>query len=102
MRAASAAFYDPIEGICAIYGQIRTINFPKRFGASGPVILPDVHVRDPEQARRNIEVAKGGGCPGVFLINHDFEKEKLVPIIKEIRQAFPDDGFGVNLLASDR
>lgn len=74
-------------------------DFKKRFGASGPVILPVIHVLDAEQGRRNIEAAKDGGCPGVFLINHDFEKEKLVPVIKEMRQAFPDYWIGVNFLA---
>ena len=62
-------------------------------------MLPVIHVLDAEQARRNIEAAIDGGCPGVFLINHDFEKEKLVPIIKEMRKAFPDYWIGVNFLA---
>ncbi len=74
-------------------------EFQKRFNASGPVVLPVIHVLDAEQAQKNIEVAISGGCPGVFLINHDFEKEKLVPIIKEMRQTFPDVWIGVNFLA---
>lgn len=74
-------------------------DFRKQFGASGPVILPVIHVLDAEQAQKNIETAIAGGCPGVFLINHDFEKEKLVPIIKEMRRAFPDTWLGVNFLA---
>ncbi len=74
-------------------------DFKKKFNTSGPVILPVIHVLDVEQAQRNIEVAIAGGCPGVFLINHDFEKEKLVPIIEEMRQAFPDVWIGVNFLA---
>lgn len=74
-------------------------DFRRRFGAKGPVILPVIHLLDAEQAQRNIEVAIAGGCPGVFLINHDFEKEKLVPIIKEMRQSFPDYWIGVNFLA---
>lgn len=41
-------------------------DFQQRFDTSGPVILPVIHVHDAEQARRNIEVAIGGGCPGVF------------------------------------
>ena len=53
--------------------------FRKKFNASGPVVLPVIHVLDADQARKNIEVARDGGCPGVFLINHDFGKEKLVP-----------------------
>ena len=73
--------------------------FRKKFGVRGPVVLPVIHVLDAEQAQRNIKIAVAGGCPGVFLINHDFEKEKLVPIIKEMRQAFPDVWIGVNFLA---
>ena len=49
-------------------------DFKKAFGATGPVILPVIHVLDSEQAERNIKAAIFGGCPGVFLINHDFEK----------------------------
>lgn len=74
-------------------------EFKKKFGASGPVILPVIHVLESKQAWRNINSAIAGGCPGVFLINHDFEKEQLVPIIKEMRQAFPDIWLGVNFLA---
>lgn len=62
-------------------------------------MLPVIHVLDAEQAQRNIQAAIDGGCPGVFLINHDFEKEKLIPIIREMRQAFPDYWIGVNFLA---
>ena len=74
-------------------------DFRKKFGATGPVILPVIHVLDDEQAKTNIEAAIAGGCPGVFLINHDFEKEQLVPIIKAMRKAFPDTWIGVNFLA---
>ena len=74
-------------------------DFKKTFGATGPVILPVIHVLDSEQAERNIKTALAGGCPGVFLINHDFEKEKRVPNINEMRQAFPDIWLGVNFLA---
>ena len=74
-------------------------DFKRQFKTSGPVVLPVIHVLDAAQTRRNIEAAMDGGCPGVFLINHDFEKEKLVPIIKEMRQAFPDYWVGVNFLA---
>lgn len=62
-------------------------DFKKSFGGSGPLVLPVVHVLDAEQAQRNIQTAIDGGCPGDFLINHDFEKEQLIPIITEMRQA---------------
>ncbi len=74
-------------------------DFRRKFSATGPVVLPVIHVLDAAQARRNIDVAINGGCPGVFLINHDFEKERLLPIIKETRNAFPDYWIGVNFLA---
>jgi len=74
-------------------------DFRQKFNATGPVVLPVIHVLDSEQAQRNIEAARDGGCPGVFLINHDFEKEKLIPIIKDMRAAFPDFWIGVNFLA---
>lgn len=74
-------------------------DFRRKFDTTGPVVLPVIHVLDAEQARRNIEAAMKGGCPGVFLINHDFEKEKLVPILREMRTAFPAYWIGVNFLA---
>ena len=73
--------------------------FRQNFGGTGPVVLPVIHVLDAEQAKRNIDAAFVGGCPGVFLINHDFEKEKLIPIIKKMRKSFPDYWIGVNFLA---
>lgn len=76
----------------------RTV-FRARFGSAGPVVIPVIHVLDDEQARRNINTAIEGGCPGVFLINHDFEKERLVPVIRSMRNAFPDYWIGVNFLA---
>ncbi len=76
----------------------RTV-FRARFGSAGPVVIPVIHVLDDEQALRNINTAIEGGCPGVFLINHDFEKERLVPVIRSMRKAFPDYWIGVNFLA---
>ena len=74
-------------------------DFRRKFSATGPVVLPVIHVLDAAQTRRNIDAAINGGCPGVFLINHDFEKERLLPIIKEMRNAFPKYWIGVNFLA---
>jgi hypothetical protein len=56
-------------------------------------------VLDHEQTYQNIVIAIEGGCPGVFLINHDFEKEKLLAIIKSIRAEFSDYWIGINFLA---
>ena len=74
-------------------------EFHTKFGSKDPIVLPVIHVLDHDQAARNIDAAIAGGCPGVFLINHDFEKEKLVPIIRSIRAAYPDYWIGVNFLA---
>jgi len=74
-------------------------EFHLKFGSRNPIVLPVIHVLDHAQAKRNVAVAIKCGCPGVFLINHDFEKEKLLPIIKSIRQEFPDYWIGVNFLA---
>lgn len=74
-------------------------TFHGKFGSSGPIVLPVIHAIDEEQVSRNIQIAIDGGCPGVFLINHDFEKEKLVPIIRAMRKRFPDYWIGVNFLA---
>ncbi len=73
--------------------------FHATFNQTGAVILPVIHVLDTAQAERNIQTALDGGCPGVFLINHDFEKEKLLPIIRDVRKTFPDLWIGVNFLA---
>ncbi len=74
-------------------------TFHKTFGNVGPIIVPVIHVLDEEQAARNIQTAIDYDCPGVFLINHDFEKERLVPIVRAIRARFPKIWLGVNFLA---
>lgn len=68
------------------------------FGATGPVVTPVIHTLTTAQAERNVRVALGEGAHGVFLINHDFEEERLVPIIRDIRASFPDLWLGVNFL----
>ena len=74
-------------------------QFHLKFGSPRAIILPVIHVLDHDQASRNVATAMEGGCPGVFLINHDFEKEKLLPIIKSVRAEYPDYWIGVNFLA---
>ena len=74
-------------------------EFHAKFGSKNPIVLPVIHVLDHDQAARNIDAAIAGGCPGIFLINHDFEKEKFIPIIQSIRTAYPDYWIGVNFLA---
>lgn len=74
-------------------------QFKKLFSTSGLVVFPVIHVLDNEQAERNIAIAVEAGCPGVFLINHDFAREQFLPIIRHARASFPDYWIGVNFLA---
>ncbi len=73
-------------------------EFRKYFKTMGPVVLPVIHVLDDEQAKRNLAVAIRCGAPGAFLINHDFEVSRFLPIIEECRRAYPDFWLGVNFL----
>jgi len=74
-------------------------NFHKMFGSNGPIVLPVIHVLDVPRTEANIEILIAAGAPGCFLINHDFEKEALIPILKTIRLRFPKLWIGVNFLA---
>ncbi|MEM6385385.1 MAG: adenine phosphoribosyltransferase [Pseudomonadota bacterium] len=74
-------------------------EFRAQFNASGPVVLPVIHVLDTSRTLENIEVLSGEGAPGCFLINHDFGVEAFLPILKEVRAARPDLWMGVNFLA---
>ncbi len=76
---------------------IEALN--KLFKTDGPVVLPVIHVLDNEQAMRNVHAAMDGGSHGVFLINHDFPYPQFLPIVRHIREHFPDLWFGVNFLA---
>ncbi|MBB93945.1 MAG: adenine phosphoribosyltransferase [Rhodobacteraceae bacterium] len=69
------------------------------FGTTGPVVTPVIHVLDTDQALRNLDVVAAAGCPGAFLINHDFPMEPFLPILAEIRAARPSAWLGVNFLA---
>jgi uncharacterized protein len=74
-------------------------DFRKLFKSVGPVVLPVIHVLDKPQAERNVRLLVGEGAPGCFLINHDFEVERFLPIIAHVRQRFPALWLGVNFLA---
>ena len=73
--------------------------FRKLFKTLGPAVLPVIHVQDAGQACRNVRAIMGGGAQGVFLINHDFTRDELLPVIEEVRTAFPALWLGVNFLA---
>jgi len=62
------------------------------------IVTPVIHVLDAGQALRNLDIVDAAGCPGAFLINHDFAVEPFLPILKEVRAARPDLWLGVNFL----
>ncbi len=73
-------------------------DFHKTFKTVGPAIFPVIHVLDATQALRNVAVALGEGAQGVFLINHDFPRDALIPIVETVRARFPTLWLGVNFL----
>jgi len=74
-------------------------DFHERFERTGPVVTPVIHVLDVEQTSRNIDIALDAGVAGVFLINHDFAVEPFLPIVRTIRQRYPEIWLGLNFLA---
>jgi len=74
-------------------------QFRSQFSDGGLVVFPVIHVLDTEQTERNIALAIEGGCPGVFLINHDFDVPEFLPIIRAARQTFAEVWIGLNFLA---
>ena len=78
---------------------MNRMRFRRLFKTAGPAVLPVIHVRDAAQAGRNAAIAIEAGAQGVFLINHDFAHEELVPILGEVRARFPSLWLGVNFLA---
>ncbi len=74
-------------------------EFKKLFKTTGPAVLPVIHVVDITQVTRNIETALKHGAQGVFLINHDFDVEQFLPIIRAARKQFPALWLGLNFLA---
>lgn len=78
---------------------MNRMQFRRLFKTAGPAVLPVIHVRDAAQACRNAAVAIEAGAQGVFLINHDFDHEALVPILRAVRARFPSLWLGANFLA---
>ena len=74
-------------------------EFHKLFKTPGPVVLPVIHVLNSARTAKNVEILLEAGAPGCFLINHDFAPEKFLPIIRDIRAAFPSVWMAVNFLA---
>ncbi len=78
---------------------MKRTAFRNLFGASGTVVTPVIHAVNTAQVVDNIEIAKGEGAHGVFLINHDFGVEEFLPIVKAARERFSDIWLGLNFLA---
>ncbi len=74
-------------------------SFRAVFDATSTVVLPVIHVLDHDQTSRNIDFAVEHGVQGIFLINHDFDVAQFLPIIRTIRQAYPELWIGINFLA---
>ncbi len=74
-------------------------EFHAIFGCSGPVVLPVIHVLDTKRTLNNIRILESAGAAGCFLINHDFDVDTFLPIIREVRTHCPDLWLGVNFLA---
>jgi len=73
-------------------------DFHKFFKSTGPVVLPVIHVLDTARTLRNVREVIAAGAAGCFLINHDFEPEQFLPIIRGVRAAYPSLWMGVNFL----
>lgn len=76
-------------------------EFHHRFNARGPVVTPVIHVQTVDQALRNLDILADAGCPGAYLINHDFGRDRFLPILCDVRKARPELWLGVNFLAED-
>ena len=74
------------------------IEFRKRFRTAGPAVLAVIHAQNRGQVVGNAQVAVREGAHGVFLINHDFALEGLLPLIREVRDRYPSLWLGVNFL----
>ena len=61
-------------------------------------MLPVIHARDGRQVVGNARTAVREGAHGVFLINHDFAPEELLPLVREVRDRYPSLWLGVNFL----
>lgn len=79
-------------------GEMTRYEFHKLFKSPGPVVLPVIHVLDTPRTIENVRVVVGEGAHGCFLINHDFGLDPFMPIIKEVRTAFPSLWMGINFL----
>ena len=78
---------------------MNRFEFHKLFKCPGTVILPVIHVIDLAQTVRNVRIAVTEGAQGVLLINHDYEYQRMLPIVADVRSQFPGLWMGLNFLA---
>lgn len=74
-------------------------EFHALFDCPGPVVMPVIHALDTEQCIKNVQRALQEGVHGIFLINHDFPYPEFLPIVRDVRAAYPDLWLGLNFLA---
>lgn len=79
-------------------GAVDRTEFHKLFNATGPVVLPVIHVLDTGRTLANIDVLIRAGAAGCFLINHDFGMDGLPPILRDVRAQHPELWMGCNFL----
>ena len=78
---------------------MKRSEFHDFFGGNAPVILPVIHVINHDQTASNIDKLIDAGISGCFLINHDFNVARFLPIIRSIRNSYPNFWIGLNFLA---
>ena len=78
---------------------MQRTDFHKKFGCSGPIILPVIHVLDDARTAANIDQIIDAGLEGCFLINHDFGIDEFLPVLEAIRCRYPHFWIGLNFLA---
>ena len=78
---------------------MKRAAFHDFFNSSAPIILPVIHVISEAQTAINVDKLIQAGIKGCFLINHDFDVETFLPIIRSIRKGYPDFWIGINFLA---
>ena len=78
---------------------MKRAEFHDFFESLAPIILPVIHVISETQTSTNIDKLIDAGIKGCFLINHDFDIETFLPIIRSIRAGYPDFWICINFLA---
>lgn len=63
-----------------------------------PVVLPVIHVTNPDQAVRNVRIARRAGADGAFLINHSINHQDLLSCHQYVHSLNTDWWLGVNCL----